>query len=113
MPTIDISEETLSKFKEQFQDEIEEVNIEELDDLIGKKFFFRAVTYHIVGKVEKRVGDFVELSGASWLADQPRLMNLIKNGELGEVEPVGKMFVNLKAVTDFIPWNHKLPTKQQ
>jgi hypothetical protein len=82
-------------------------------ELVGKKFFFRTVTYHLVGKVEKIIGNFAVLSNASWVADSGRFMNAIKEGTLEEVEPVGKAFINLNSLVDFFPWNHKLPTNQK
>lgn len=79
---------------------------------MGKTFFFRTVTYHIVGKVEKVIGQTLELSTASWVADSGRFMDAIKNGSLCEVEPLGKWFVNFFSVTDFGPWKNPLPTEQ-
>ncbi len=111
MPQIEVSEETLALIKEQYPSDIELVNIEELNDLIGKKLFFRTVTYFMVGKVEKIFGDFIELSGASWVADSGKFSTAIEDGELDEVELTGQHYVNLKSVVDFFPWNHKLPTK--
>lgn len=81
--------------------------------LLGNCYFFRTVTYHLTGKVERVVGDFVELSNASWIADSGRFSNAIKRGELNEVEPVGTAYVNLTTVTDFFPWVHELPKKQK
>ena len=112
MKTINISDETYELIKNQLnQDEV--VDLSGLDDLVGKKWFFRTVTYHLVGKVEKVFGNFVQLSTASWVADSGRFMNAIKEGTLSEVEPVGTAFLNLQSVTDFFPWNHKLPTEQK
>ena len=79
----------------------------------GKAYFFRTVTYHLVGVVVRQEKDFIELSDASWIADSGRFMNAIKNGKLAEVEPVGTAYVNLSAVTDFFPWVHPLPDKQK
>ena len=108
--TLEVSEETYEKIREQLGEN--DVDVSELDDMIGGKFFFRTVTYHLVGKVEKRIGSILQLSGASWVADSGRFMNAIKDGELNEVEPLGVAFINLDTVTDFFPWKHKLPTKQ-
>lgn len=79
---------------------------------VGKSYFFRTVTYHLIGRVKSIVGSFVELEDASWIADSGRFMNAIKEGKLDEVEPVGNMFVNAFSVTDVFPWTHKLPTEQ-
>ena len=82
--------------------------------LVGKAFFFRTVTYHLVGKVvAEHPNNIIELSEASWVADSGRFMQAIKEGSLSEVEPVGVAFINLKSVTDFFPWNHALPTTQK
>lgn len=79
----------------------------------GKAYFFRTVTYHLIGKVVKQEENFVELSNASWIADSGRFMNTIKDGILSEVEPVGIAYINLDGVTDFFPWIHPLPTTQK
>jgi hypothetical protein len=109
---IEISDETYDKIKEQLkEDEVIEIN--QLSDMIGKKFFFRTVTYHQVGRVVKQVGDLLQLEEASWVADSGRFMQTIKEGKLNEVEPVGIMFINIKALIDIFPWNHDLPKEQK
>ena len=112
MPTLEISDETFEKIKDQLTAE-ESIDLNSLDDLVGQKWFFRTVTYHLVGKVEKRLGNFLVLKTASWVADSGRFMAAIKDGELDEVEPVGDAMVNLNSVTDMFPWKHALPTKQK
>jgi hypothetical protein len=111
MKTIEISEETYEKIKDQLTMDDHEIHV--MEDMIGKAFFFRSVTYHLVGKVEKQIGNFLKLSSASWVADSGRFSNAIKNGELDEVEPVGLAYLNINSVTDFFPWKHELPTKQK
>lgn len=112
MKTITISEKTYESIKGQLGAS-ERVDISELDDFVGKAFFIRTVTYHIVGKIESFVGGLIELSGASWVADSGRFMGAIKEGTLKEVEPVGQAFVNLGAVVDMFPWKHSLPMEQK
>ena len=112
MKTINVSEETYEKIKAQLSED-ERVDYNGLEDLVGKKWFFRAVTYHLVGKVDKVCGNIVELSGASWVADSGRFTQAIRDGELDEVEPVGAAFLNIQTVTDFFPWNHALPKEQK
>lgn len=112
MPTLEISEETLEKIKEQLGDfEFKEIN--NYEDLVGSKYFFRTVTYHLVGEVKKIVGRFAYLKNASWVADSGRFMDCIKDGKYNEVEPVGDAFINLDSVTDFFPWKHPLPKDQK
>jgi hypothetical protein len=81
---------------------------------IGKSYFIRTVTYHLVGKVTKYAqGGFLMLSDASWIADSGRFTQAIKDGKLNEVEPVGDAIVNLAAITDAFPWLHALPAAQK
>lgn len=88
-------------------------DINELKDLVGKSFYFRAVTYHLVGTVVKQVSENVfQLENAAWVADTERFMQAIQDGKLKEVEPVGTAFINLDTVTDFFPWKHELPLEQ-
>ena len=62
-----------------------------LEDFIGNAFFFRTVTYHIIGKVVKVLSHgLLELEQATWVADSGRFMECIKNGELNETEPTGQ-----------------------
>ena len=109
---IEVSEETYAKIKDQLLEE-EKFEINSLDDFIGKSFFFRTVTYHCTGKVFKRIGKFLQLEEAAWIADSGRFMNAIKEGELSEVEPVGDMFLNTDVLIDFFPWKHPLPKEQK
>ena len=110
--TLEISDETYERIKTQLLED-EKIDISSYDDIIGHNFFFRTVTYHLVGKVVKRIGNFFQLEQASWVADSGRFMDAIKKGTLDEVEPVGTAFVNLESVTDMFPWRHKLPTEQK
>ena len=110
--TLEISDETYEKIKSQLLGE-EKNDLSSLEDLVGKAFFFRTVTYFIVGRVVKKASMILFLEEASWVADTGRFMNAIKEGTLNEVEPLGVWNVNLAAVTDFGPWKHKLPTEQK
>ena len=112
MKTIEISDETYEKIKSQLGvDELIDINA--IDDLIGQKLFIRTVSYHLVGKVIKRIGSIFELEDASWVADSGRFMNAIKDGTLEEVEPVGTAWVNISSIVDFFPWNHSLNIEQK
>lgn len=111
--TVEISEETYQKLKEQLLADGDFKEINALSDMVGEKFFFRTLTYHLTGKVKKIIGSILELEDAAWIADSGRFMQCIKDGVLNEVEPVGKAFLNIQSVTDFFPWKHKLPTEQK
>ena len=112
--TITVSEETFELIKDQLKDE-EQVDISSLEELVGKKLFIRTVTYHLIGKVEKIIGNILQLSSASWIADSGRFSDAVKNGfgSSAEIEPLGNWFVNLQAAVDFGIWKHELPTKVQ
>ena len=110
--TLEISDETYEKIKDQLLSE-EKTDLNSYEDMIGKSFFVRTVTYHLVGKVKKIVGSFLVLENASWVADSGRFMNAIKSGTLNEVEPVGIAFLNLSSCVDFFPWKHDLPKEQK
>jgi len=110
--TIEISDETYERIKAQLADD-EKIDISSYDDLVGKCFFFRTITYHCVGRVIKRFGSFLHLEDASFIADSGRFMQFIKDGKLNEVEPVGTEFVNLNSVVDFFHWKHDLPKEQK
>jgi len=87
--------------------------VKNFEELLDNSYFFRTVTYHLIGRVVGFMGNFLILEEASWVADSGRFMNAIKDGTLDEVEPVGNAFINLESVTDFFPWNHDLPDKQK
>lgn len=63
MPTLEISEETYSKIKDQLGEE-EYIEIENLNDLIGKKFLFQCARYIYHGKVKKVNSTYIELEKA-------------------------------------------------
>jgi|SRR3990167_1621811 len=109
--TIEISDETFEKIKQQLGEDSYK-DITSLSDMVGEKFFFRTVTYHLTGKVKKVIGSILELENAAWIADSGRFMTAIKEGKLNEVEPVGRAFININSVVDFFPWKHELPNKQ-
>lgn len=109
--TITIPVEIYDSIKDQLKEENLEIN--SYDDFVGKSFFFRTVTYHLVGKVVKVIGHILQLENASWVADSGRFMNAIKEGTLKEVEPVGTAFINLETCCDFFPWKHDLPIQQK
>ena len=109
---IEVSDETYDKIKDQLSEK-EQIDISSLEDFVGQNLLIRTVTYHCVGKVKKVLGNLIELSGASWIADSGRFMNAIKDGILDEVEPVGQMWVNSQSIVDIFPWKHSLPTKQK
>ena len=80
---------------------------------LGKSYFIRTVTYHLVGRLVGVDGDFLLLEEASWIADSGRFMNALQKGILSEVEPVGDAIVNQQSICDAFPWVHELPKEQK
>lgn len=119
MKTIEVSDETYEKIKDEAG--VAEIGsddaVDSLDSLIGRKLFVRTVTYHLVGHVVGILrtdhGEFLDLMTASWVADSGRFTQAIRDGLLNEVEPVGRAWVNVAAITDMFPWPHKLPMEQK
>ena len=115
---VPMSEETYERLKDEFGEKTKPLTMTAFNSIIGRKWFIRTVTYHLVGKVVDRLdsGDghtFLQLADASWVASSGRFMNAIKDGTLDEVEPVGDALVNVAAIADMFPWNNPLPTKQK
>ena len=108
MKTIQVSEETYNKIKDNLKED-EKIEISSYEDMIGKSFFFRTVTYHTVGRVIRMFGDVIELENASWIPDSGRYSTAILNGELDEVEYIGNRFVKMSSIVDFDHWVHELP----
>lgn len=116
--TIEISEETYDKIKDQLpQEDIDNIiDVSDLSAFIGKKVFMRTVTNYLIGEVKSQIGKFWVLKKASWVQDTKRFMNFIKDGVVDdgpEIEPVGEVMVNIDSVVDMYVWKHGLPTKQQ
>src|SRR3990167_216888 len=109
---IEVSDETFEKIKQQFGKDLFK-DITTLSDMVGEKYYFRTVTYHLTGRVKKVIGFILELENAAWIADSGRFMDCIQKGTLHEVEPVGRAYININSVTDFFPWKHALPEKQK
>jgi len=117
MPNISVSDETYEKIKDQLKDKPQEMELSQVVDLIGKKWFFRTVTYHLIGEVTGLVSvgecQFAVLKDACWVADSGRFTQAVKDGVLSEVEIMGDWVIQLNTVTDFGPWNHPSPKEQK
>jgi hypothetical protein len=113
MRHIEISEETYEKLKDQLLKDSSFKELTDMKDFIGQKWFFRTVTYHVVGRVKRIVGGFFYMEDAAWVADSGRFMQAIKDGKLNEVEPVGDWIVAIGSIVDGGPWKHALPKEQK
>lgn len=81
---------------------------------MGKCYFIRTVTMHLVGRLEVLTNKELLLSEASWIADSGRFHDFLKNGTLNEVEPfVNPVIVNRDCIIDATIWDHELPKEQK
>jgi len=64
MPTLEISEETLQKIKDQLGDELEIKEVKDMEDLIGETYLFQCARYAYHGKVKAVNSTFVTLEDA-------------------------------------------------
>ena len=83
---------------------------------IGKKYFIRTVTMHLVGKLEAVFDTELVISGASWIADSGRFFDALKDGEkaINEVEPFLKdVIIGRGSLIDMTEWSHELLNKQK
>lgn len=85
---------------------------------IGKAYYIRTVTMHIVGKLDAVHGTELVLSEASWVADSGRFHDALKGGvsNLNEVEPFPadqQVIVGRGSLIDATIWSHDLPKNQK
>ena len=106
--TIEVSDETYEKIKQQLGcDSFKDLTT--LEDMVGEKYFFRTVTYHMTGRVKKVIGSILELENAAWIAESGRFMNAIKEGKLNEVEPFqDDVEIGRGSIIDATLWNFDL-----
>jgi hypothetical protein len=81
---------------------------------VGKCYFIRTATYHVVGRLVRITDSDLVLEDASWVADSGRFHNALRDGELSEVEPfVRPVIVSRGGLIDGTEWIHPLPDKQK
>lgn len=84
---------------------------------VGKPYFIRTVTMHLMGVVKKVTDKEILLGEASWIADNGRFSDFIagKYDTNLEVEPFGDqdVIVNRNSLIDAVQWKHKLLTEQK
>lgn len=79
---------------------------------VGKAYFIRTVTMHVIGILEVVNDTELLLKDASWIADSGRFNNALQTGELDEVELfVDKVIINRTAIIDATIWGHKTPDR--
>lgn len=81
---------------------------------VGKSYFIRTVTMHLIGKLEVVNSTELLLKNAVWVADSGRFHDALKKGTLSEVEPfVTDVIVNRTSIIDACEWIHDLPKEQK
>ncbi len=60
--SVEVSDEQFDAVEQLLAEQKNELSA--LSDLVGSRWFFRTVTYHLIGKVEKIVGKFAYLTDA-------------------------------------------------
>lgn len=81
---------------------------------IGKLYFIRTVTMHLLGKLEWVGQQELRLSQASWVADSGRFHDALKTGKLNEVEPfIMPIIVGRGSIVDATEWSFDLPKEQK
>lgn len=81
---------------------------------LGKAYFIRTVTMHLIGKLQGITEKELLLSDAVWVADSGRFHNALKDGTLNEVEPfVDEVILNRESIVDATKWKHLIPNEQK
>ena len=83
---------------------------------VGKNYFIRTVTHHLIGTLIAVTPKELWLKDASWIACDGRFMQMLKDGVLDEVEPYPdgmEVPVGRGALIDAGEWNHSLPRTQK
>jgi hypothetical protein len=78
---------------------------------IGKSYIVRTVSFANVGKLKDIKGNWLIMSAASWIADTGSWADCLqKANSFKQVEPFkDDVYINIDAIIDATPFNHKLP----
>jgi hypothetical protein len=81
---------------------------------VGKNYFIRTVTMHLVGNLSHIDHRELVLRRASWIADSGRFHDALKHGAFNEIEPfVNDVIVNRSSIIDATIYCHVLPDSQK
>ena len=72
-----------------------------------KRYFFRGLTYHLIGTVKQIEGTFVVLDKATFVINSGSFKNALETGKLEDSEYVGDAIVNTQNIVDAFPWKHE------
>ena len=79
---------------------------------VGKNYFIRTVTHHLMGKLEEVTDKELWLSSVSWIPDDGRFHEFLEKGIASETEvepaPDGDVAIGRGALLDAYLWPHAL-----
>lgn len=79
--------------------------------LTGNAYLFHTPLGIWLGRIVESDLDAIKLETCSWIPDQGRMHECVKNGTFNECEPVGNGVVLTRgSIAIAIPWLHSLPT---
>jgi hypothetical protein len=111
---IDINQLTLGQIKEIQAMAASPAQPQSTAYEVGKCYFIRTATYHVVGRLVRITDSDLVLEDASWVADSGRFHNALRDGELNEVEPFERpVIVSRGGLIDGTEWIHPLPDAQK
>lgn len=110
---IDINKMTLGELKE-IQSIFNDKKETNCPWEIGKAYFIRTVTMHLIGELCFISDKELILKNAAWIADSGRFHTALKNGELDEIEPfIENVIINRGSIVDATTWIHEIPRSQK
>ena len=104
MPTIEVSDETLEKIKDQLGEEFQFDELNSYNDLVGKKYLFWCVRYHFYGKVTAVNNKFITLKDAEVIFESGAYEN--KEPKDGQKLPKG-INIPIQSIETFCQMNWK------
>lgn len=78
--------------------------------MIGRNYFIRTVTHHIIGRLLSVTAQELFLEDAAWVAEDGRFSECLASGKVKEADPApnGQCIVGRGSLIDAYPWNHPL-----
>lgn len=81
---------------------------------IGKSYFIRTVTMHLIGTLEVINDKELLLKDAVWVAESGRFNVALRTGELDEVEVFkNNVIVNRDCIVDATMWDRPIPAESK
>lgn len=75
-----------------------------------KNVFIRTVTHHYTGRMSRLSDGFIRLDRATWIVDDGRFNECLKQGTVNECEPFpAHCYIAIGSIVDICEWSHDLP----